>query len=208
MNLDSIWARVTLGPNTRAFTRSIGHMETYALRPVDLVVPRGLALINDLPKNFIDYDHGINRSEPSYVGIVAAVGLVWLMGDAFYRAAARQFGRSTQWGLSVVVLIGYAMVAGANMLLGLGGFVLFRSTNRVSMFIMALALLFLAGRLTTIVNALVKHLAKIPKYLPEAATLAIGLPIAWYGIGEQHTPIEHDRIAFQRSQAESDGVLG
>lgn len=202
MNLDSVWARISLGPNTAAFGRSLGHMEQYALRPIDLIVPRqpyDLATFvgQHLPKGVLEYDHTVNRSESAYLGIIGAIGLVWMFLHGAYRGASNRPDRSTLWTVSAIALIAYASTAGLNMLLGMAGLVIFRSTNRVSIFLLAMGLLFLATRVSTLARRL-----RNPLVLWIAA-----LPIALWGVAEAHPPIEHERHARQRAEAESDRVL-
>ncbi len=200
MNLDSFLARLTLGPNPHAFARSIGHMEQYALRPVDLLVPRGAHnLFTQLPKGIAEYDQSVNRSESAYLGIVGAVGLVWMILDGAYRAASKKPDRTTFMTVLATVFVAYASVAGVNMLLGMEGFVIFRSTNRVSIFLLAMGLLFLATRLSTLSSRLRGKLTIL--------VWALMVPLGLFGVSEAHPPIEHDRHARQKRDAESDAAI-
>ena len=118
----------------------------YALKPVELLLPghHRLRWLENWARGYYSqtlFQEGENTS--SYLGIVAIAALVWLGWNSIRNIARRDAdgAPSHAWVICWVLL--YSIVGGLNGLLGLFGIVIFRGTNRYSVVILALALLFL-----------------------------------------------------------------
>src|SRR6185503_20204006 len=82
-----------------------------------------------------------------YLGLIGIVGFVWLGLSAVRRMMARRAPPGQ--ALTVGWILSYATVGGVTNLLALfAGFQVFRATNRAAIFISAIVLFFLVGRLS------------------------------------------------------------
>jgi phosphoglycerol transferase len=84
--------------------------------------------------------HG--ESQSAYVGMVAGSFLIVMFTWGTINIAARRFDRVACWYWLGLATLAFAVYGGVNYLLGAFGFVLLRSTNRLSIFLMAIALLY------------------------------------------------------------------
>lgn len=108
-----------------------------------------------------------------YLGLVGVAGLVWL-GVAAWRAIVRR-RRLPGGALPAGWVLAFSSVGGwTNVLAFFTGIIVFRASNRFSVFIAALALLFLAGRLTRLLQR-----------WPRWASLAAAALVALVGLADQ-----------------------
>ena len=132
------------GPNPGAFKRSYGDVERLALKPIELLLPRtGTGLL--------DWGTGVRRywlsaavqgeRGPSYLGLVGGAALLWLLGRPAVRALRRQPVRAPPALLGVLWVLAFSVVGGLNGLLSLVSPPWIRGTNRFSVWILAVALL-------------------------------------------------------------------
>lgn len=151
MNVDTLYSRLSMGPNNLTLTREYAGVEKYALRPVELILPyvhRFAALQNWT--NRVYYLQTMFQGEKGapylgIVGIVALAGLIWVSFSALVRRELR--GIPMHFG-GVGWVLAFSVVGGLNGLLALFGLVLFRGSNRYSIVILALVLLFLVRELS------------------------------------------------------------
>jgi len=137
------------GRNLVAVHRTYGDLERYALKPIELALPlpgRGLLHYGDLAEGYWENARGEVGS--AYLGLAAIAGLAWLLGGPL---AASIRGRPVfvppALGAVAWILV-FSVAGGINGVLGSLGVVLFRGTNRYSIWLTAIALLFLVGRLS------------------------------------------------------------
>jgi hypothetical protein len=177
MNLDTFYYQTVAGPNAAVLVRNYIGVELYALRPIELLLPLGHRLealrawANHAYYSQTMFQGGENSSP--YLGLVA-IAAMGVMAWTFLRAVARGASNSIPlhaWAVGWI--LAYSIVGGLNGFLGTFGMVLFRGTNRYSVVILALALLFLARELT--------RLAQKWRY---AATCA-SVPILFLGLWDQ-----------------------
>lgn len=148
-SLDLLWLNLRYGSNPEAIVRHFSALNLYGLRLPDLVFPHvhrspWLQTWADvLYQTVAPGGRGRGEALTSYVGLVAATGLVTLFVGGTIRVAARQFDRVSEWYWMALAITGFAVVGGINYLLGAFGFVLLRATNRLSIVLMAIALLWL-----------------------------------------------------------------
>ena len=137
------------GKNLAAVHRTYGDLERYALKPIELVLPlpgRGLLRHGDLATGYWDNARGEVGS--AYLGLAALAGLACLASGA-WTALVRRRRVFIQPALGAVLwILAFSVAGGVNGVLGSLGVVLFRGTNRYSIWLAALGLLYLAGRLS------------------------------------------------------------
>jgi phosphoglycerol transferase len=144
------WAH---GQNPVALDRNYFESELYALKPMEFFIPpvvhniQGLA---DIGAYYISlaYVHGEMTSP--YLGIVAIVGLLWIFWESFWLIVKlpRRTRPFPPYALQTTWIIFYSVIGGVNCLLALAGLKLFRSTDRYSIFVSTIVLLFLVSRLS------------------------------------------------------------
>jgi hypothetical protein len=130
--------------------RNYGGTEIYALKPVEMFIPPPFHHWDWLA--FFGHRYArwsVWRGEVflPYLGLAGIAGFVWLVALTVRRLAARRAlpGQS----LSIAWILAYATIGGVTNLLALfAGFQIFRATNRAAIFISAIVLFFLVGRLS------------------------------------------------------------
>ncbi len=147
-NAGSLVYQVVNGANPAA-SRPYGNLERFALKPLELFVPPpGFGLAGWGRVMNVHWAGRLYRAEGGspYLGIVAAgalAGLFALTVAGLLRRPARAphpAAAATAWVLA------YSVLGGVNQLLGAFGFVWLRGTNRFSVWILVVALLFLVTR--------------------------------------------------------------
>lgn len=141
-------------PDTAAnspVVRNYGGTERYALKPIELLLPPpthrwgALAFLGQRYVRWSDWRSG--EAFAPYLGIVGIAGLAWLV-IASLRALLRR-ERLPGLALPALWVLGFASIGGITNILAFFTTVnVFRATNRFSIFISAVALLFLASRLS------------------------------------------------------------
>jgi hypothetical protein len=130
--------------------RNYGGTEMYALKPVEMFIPP--------PFHHWDwlafFGHRYTRWSPwrgevflPYLGLAGIAGFIWLVAVTVRRLAARRPPPGE--ALSIGWILAYATIGGITNLLALfAGFQVFRATNRAAIFVSAIVLFFLVGRLS------------------------------------------------------------
>lgn len=158
MNLDTWTYRLTEGPNPGALSREYKWMEIYGLKLVDLVIPPpthqsdAFAAVG-IRHKIGDPARGIPPASPlqdegSYLGIVGLVALGWLVWTAVSDAVRGRANDIPLAAWQVLWIVICFTTGGLNAILGAFGFTLFRTGQRYSVVILAIALLHAAQRLT------------------------------------------------------------
>lgn len=152
MNADTLSYAWLHGANYGATIRGFADLERFGLKIPDLVFPPQYHAW----QSWADYGqrHYIlprmikGEMLSSYLGLVGLSGLIWLAGTGVYRLlqGSTQLIPVHAWQTLWVLL--YSIVGGLNNLLGTFGFILFRSTNRYSIFILTIILLFMVRQLS------------------------------------------------------------
>ena len=155
VNLGVLLHRLNEGPNTGAIERHYFQVEQYGLKLMEFFVPptgHHLPWLADIGRHYASLDKIQGEMFSPYLGIVGAVGLIWL-GFAFFRTVIQRTDKSPDArALQVGWILAFSVTGGLNTLLALGGFQLFRATNRFSIFVFGIALFFLAGKLSRLTN--------------------------------------------------------
>ena len=151
MNADRLYARFTSGPNSVALERNYASLELYALKPIELLLPvvhhirpvHTWARESYYAKTMLPGEAG-----SPYLGIIGIVALAWLVYVTVRVVTRGESARNIPSHFWLVLwVLAYSVVGGVN---GIVGFAVqvFRGTNRYSIVILALVLLFLVRQLT------------------------------------------------------------
>jgi hypothetical protein len=129
--------------------RGYGGLERYSLKPLELFIPPiGFGLDNWGRLAQEHWQRRLYRGEGGspYLGLVGGATLAWLLALSLVRSLRRPAKAPPPAALAVLWILAYAILGGLNQTLGLLGFLWLRGTNRYSVWILALVLLYLATR--------------------------------------------------------------
>ncbi len=169
--------RLYAGGNPYAIARRYDESELYALRPIELFMPPNghrLPWLSDLG---IKYQNDtLNRGEifAPYLGILVIIGLVLLIGFGLRPILRNQSHRVPLPFWQSLWVLAYSVVGGVNCWLAYCGIGVFRASNRNSVFIAALVLLWLVPRIRQWL-----------KTWPVGRTLALACALALFGLVDQ-----------------------
>jgi hypothetical protein len=179
-------------PNPMADTRPIRGLDHYALRPIELLIPRAESPVPGMADLGARYDaSGLGSGERISVplGLVGAGTLLALAAASLFAIARGRRVPRAAWIITWILL--YGVPGGLNQLLGLAGVTAIRGTNRYSVVILCVCLLLLAAFAS-------RRLPSRPAWLSPAlaATLAlVGLLEVWPIRGGPAHQIEIDEVA-------------
>ena len=151
MNVDTFYNRLVNGPNSVALIRNYAALEVYALKPLELFLPafhRVSALRDWVHDAYLEQAFVLGEIGSAYLGIIGIGGLGWLVWATARAAINRAKERIPSHFWLVLWILIYSVIGGANGFLGLFGVILFRGTNRYSIVILAILLLFLVRQLS------------------------------------------------------------
>lgn len=135
----TVLTHLRLGANALAIERSPLDSATYALWPVQLLLPHvthRLQALADKSVEFYSVALPGNESVMSSVGVIAALGLLVLLLLMFTALAGKELDLRVRFLMAIcAVLTAFATVGGLGMLLSLFGFTEIRSWNRLSIFL-------------------------------------------------------------------------
>jgi hypothetical protein len=133
------------------YVRPYGNLERYALKPIELVLPApgwGRVPWVGPAKRYVG--GAIFRGEmgSAYLGLAGIAAFLWMCAASFRAYLVRR--RSVLPGALAAIawILAYSVVGGLNGLVGTLGFTWLRGTNRYSVWILALVLLWAVGRLS------------------------------------------------------------
>lgn len=140
------------GKNFEAVTRYYAELQKLALRPIELFLPgsaSGIPLLSQLSafyENQCLFRSKLEFSESmkSYLGLVGLLGFFILLMDTFYRIATKRDHKISGWFWFLLFILAYSVVGGLNGFIGLGKFYMLRASNRYSIYILGIVLIFLA----------------------------------------------------------------
>jgi hypothetical protein len=149
-NANMLAYRAAHGPGLPSLLRPYGNLERYALKPIELLLPApGWGLFpNPLAAAYTQGALYRGEMGSAYLGLAGLMGLLAMCLSAFRGHRQRRRGYVPAALLALAWILAYSVVGGLNGLLGTLGFVWFRATNRYSVWILALVLLWSVGRLS------------------------------------------------------------
>ena len=145
------------GKNFEAAIRYYGDLQKLALRPIEMFLPgsgSGVPVLKQLSafyENQCEFRKNFEFSESmaSYLGLIGVVGFLLLCGVTIYFILKRQQEKIPAWFWFVAFFIAFSVVGGLNGFLGLGKFYFLRNTNRYSIYITVICLIYLGIFLST-----------------------------------------------------------
>jgi hypothetical protein len=196
-----VWLFASDTAATSPLARNYGGTERYALKPLELFLPpaghrwEALAFFGHRYVRWSEWRGG--ESFLTYLGLVGIAGVIWLAA-ATLRAILRR-RRVPGVALPAGWVLVFSSVGGVtNIMAFFTGLVLFRATNRFSIFISALVLMFIVSRMT-------RWWANRPAWQSVVAAMLV----AAFGLADQLPegpgPEKQARIA---SRIEADRELG
>lgn len=155
INLDTFSYSWQHGKNYPALARGYYETELFALKPIELVTPPAshkIAALAQLGGKYMRDAWLRGEVFSPYLGLVSIAGFVWLFAEALFLLVRKKktAGRFPAYAPQVFWVFVYSVVGGLNCFIALQGIPLFRGTNRYSIFISALVLLFMVSRLTVL----------------------------------------------------------
>jgi hypothetical protein len=143
------------GSGLSSLLRPYGNLERYALKPIELLLPApGWGLLST-PMSSAYAQGALYRGEmgSAYLGLAGLLGLGAMCLSAFRGYLERRRGFLPAPLPAIAYTLAYSVVGGLNGLLGALGFVWFRATNRYSVWILALVLLWSVGQLSRVARS-------------------------------------------------------
>ncbi|MGC3962328.1 MAG: hypothetical protein QM803_03110 [Rhodocyclaceae bacterium] len=140
--LSYVWGH---GKNPGAIARDLADLQLYGLRIPDLFYPfqgNNLHFWQRIATRlYVSKVGSQGEMWSTYLGLVSAVGLLGLICSGAYWVFLGDRPSAMWW--QAIWIFAYSVVGGVNLLLGSLGLTLFRATNRFSIFLLTLGLLFL-----------------------------------------------------------------
>ncbi len=145
-------ARFTDGPNPEGLQREFRWLELSALKPLDMLLPtvnHTFEPFSELSKKYLSGVAVLGEIPPgSYLGIVTLFCVAWLAFFTIKGLITTPAFRVPKESWMTLWIVLYAIIGGVNCLGGIGGILFFRSSNRYSIFIAAIVMLWAGQRLS------------------------------------------------------------
>jgi len=144
------------GKNYFAIDRAYENLQVAALRPIELFLPGSDSHIPGLRQLSVFYENQdmfrknfkFSESMAAYMGIVGCGAFFALICSTLYQIISRKQQSISGWFWFVLWFFAFSVVGGLNGVVGLAKIYFFRSSDRMSIFILAGSLFFLAQVLT------------------------------------------------------------
>lgn len=170
-----VWFYTTDTAADSPLERNYGGTERYALKPLELVVPpathrwEAWAFFGNRYLRWSDWRS--SEAFAPYLGVAGVLGLFWLSAEAWLAVLRRR--RVPGGALMSGWVLAFASVGGlTNVFAFFTGLALFRASNRYSIFLSAIVLLFLVSRLSRWGSG------RATRWSRAAALLLVGLGLA------------------------------
>ncbi|MEW6303532.1 MAG: hypothetical protein AB1705_08685 [Verrucomicrobiota bacterium] len=140
----SLLYRLVAGKNPGALVRTYMESEIYAMRPIELAMPPAdhrLGFLADLGQRYSGQTFFASETLSAYLGVVGLAGLACLLVVSFRKLTQQQVSRIPVCFWQVCWVVAYSVIGGINCWIAFCGVNFFRASNRNSMFIAAIALL-------------------------------------------------------------------
>ncbi len=144
MNLDTMIYGIIHGTNIAFSHRNIPSLEIYALKLPDLIFPSGYTHLWGKISEVLYHSRTFLKGEywSPYLGIVGILAFLYFIFSNLYFLFQKKFNKANVhfWHLIWIVL--FSIVGGINLIIGSFGFTLLRATNRYSVMIFVIVLLY------------------------------------------------------------------
>lgn len=210
MNLDTWSYKLVRGANPGALVREYKWLEIYGLKLVDLVVPP-VTHHSDTLATFAaahrvgDPAKGIPPASPlqdegSYLGIVGLLALGWLVWTAVSNAVRGKANEIPIAAWQILWIVLCFTTGGLNAIVGAFGFTLFRTGQRYSVVMLAIALMYAAERLSAWQRQVANRMpADQSRIVTLTAAVALGVLVLWDQV--PRTPSREQTAAIARHVA-------
>ncbi len=152
INVGSLLYNWQHGKNPAALDRHYYEAELYALKPMEFFIPpetHNIPALADIGSFY--HSSAMIKGEifSPYLGIIGIAGLIWIFADTFLRLVRNNRGhlRFPAYSAQIIWIVLYSVIGGLNCIVHLAGIQYFRGTNRYSMFVSTLILMFLVPRM-------------------------------------------------------------
>ncbi|MCS7060642.1 MAG: hypothetical protein RMN25_05700 [Anaerolineae bacterium] len=190
-NFDSLRFQAASPLHRLTASRPYADLETYALKPVALLTPlpnHRWELWNQLGERYRRGTSPFNEAHFAYIGLLAIGSVALLAGVSFARLARTPRKRLPFQAWQMLWIVLSSVPGGLGGILGLLGLTIFRGSNRYSVAVMALALLFVAQWLTGVMR-------QRPAWLRLSLAAVLGVLVAWDQLPRLVMPDDIARIA-------------
>ncbi len=149
MMLDTWLYGMEFGPSSGAVVREYKWLEIYGLKMVDFFIPP----INHLSASFRAFSANhqtasVLQSEGSYLGIAGIASLLLLLGSTAWNVIHRKEHPIPLQAWQVMWILAMSTTGGLNAIIGSLGFAMFRATQRYSVVVLAIVLLYAVRKLS------------------------------------------------------------
>ncbi len=193
VNAGTFIYRFQHGANPAGIVRNYYESEQYGLKLLECVLPpatHNLSLLADLGQAYGGLHKITGEVHSPYLGMAALCGLAWLIVESVARmSSARHRAKPAPQLAQIAWIQAYASIGGVNCLAAFGGLLLFRASNRFSIYISALLLMFLAARLS-----------RWTRRRPRKHSLALAAALTLVGLWDQ-VPFPEREPEIARHQA-------
>lgn len=192
----AIYAPVWLYPvdegGAPLLVRNYSGTEIYALKPIELFLPPSShhsGTLASVGHRYLRWSDWRGETFSPYLGLVGAAGLLWMLAAFFRDLLKTRSRRRAGHALPAMWIVAFSAIGGINSMLAFYfGLQIFRATNRYSVFLLALALLFVVARL----SRSTRPWRPAWRLGLAAAVVALGL---WDQIPRARPAGEHERLA-------------
>lgn len=175
MNIDTLSYQLEYGKNASAVSRGLSGLERWGLALPQLIYPINPHRCQWLADFAHSHYFGIRSIQGGhlnhYLGIIGILSLIGLMIQSFYFCSKDQIQSIPIQAWQVLWVLLFAMIGGVNLLMGTWGFLLLRGTNRYSIVILAILLIFMVRQLS--------------KHCPYKLTVPLGVCLLLIGLWDQ-----------------------
>ena len=149
--------------------RNLAALEVFGLKIPELfltVTMHPIQVFSDFAyKNYFNVSYVKGELWSPYLGIFGIIGFILIYVESILKLIRKSINEVTIYFWKINFLLLFSVVGGFNLLLGVFGIQFFRATNRYSIFIMTMCLLYLAIKLNKINYSYVLSLFAIQKNL-------------------------------------------
>jgi hypothetical protein len=146
------WINVIDEGGVPLLVRNYAGTEIYGLKPIELFVPSSRhhsKWLAEIGYRYMRWSDWRGETFSPYLGFVGAAGLLWMMAALMKSLLAQRRRWRPAYSLPAMWILIFSTIGGVNSILAFYfGLNLFRASNRYSVFLLALALLFVVAQLS------------------------------------------------------------
>jgi hypothetical protein len=148
----NLWLNVADEGKAPLLVRNYAGTEIYGLKPIELFLPSSRhhsEWLSGIGSRYLRWSDWRGETFSPYLGLVGAVGLIWLLAALVRSLLAARRRRAPGLALPALWVLLFSVIGGINSILAFYiGLNIFRASNRYSIFLLALVLLFVVARLS------------------------------------------------------------